>query len=429
MTMDITGKPNVMKRIMVAVFRDTRPVILMSLLLVFILAAYLRIDFLNSVEHNLSHDSKGYDVMVRQWIEDGVYAYKDTEPNAKVTPGYPAFMAIVYKMVDYTKHDPFYMIRLIQVFLSMFTLYLIYRLARRLGGAGVGLGAAAIGAVYPSFIWSNGAVLTEVLCTFFLTLYIYVQMISLEKKKVSFALLSGALLGLTVLVRSEFLPILLVSHGVGYLWQRNFMKILKLLLISVVGTAIILSPWVIRNMITLNKVIIASTQVNPFAAGTYPYKNYADRMVETKGKTQMEVAKERIRVGFTEHTLKYVTWYTVGKLAYIYGKMFSGSGHTPFYTVIPILPQNILHWGLIGLFPLSFVRGIRLWKSPGFLLVTIVVAMSTLRLLFVPETRYNFTVMPMIIILDCVTVAAMIQWYSERRMNKNINLGGSGATG
>lgn len=410
-----SNQTGVLQRISYAIFKDKRPAVIISLVVIFILGAYLRFDFITSVKHNVTHDTKGYDILVRQLFDDGVYAYKDTKPNAQVTPGYPIFMAAVYKMVDYQNHDPYPYIRYIQVGISLLTMYIIYRLARRLGGAGVGIAATAITAIYPSFVWSNGAVLTEVLCTFFLTLYLYVQVIAFEKKTWPYALGSGLLLGLTVLVRPEFLPLIVVCHAVAYLWKRNWKEIGKLLVITSLGLGIALSPWVIRNIITLNKVVVASTQVNPFAAGTYPNKNYDDDMVDRKGKTQMEVAKERLYVGFTQHTWEYVQWYTVGKLVYTYGKMFFGAGHSPYYEVIPLLPRNGLHWLLIGFFPVTLVACIRRWREPAFMFVTVIVAMSMVRLLFVPETRYNYTVMPLIIILDCLVAAGIIKWFKQRK--------------
>lgn len=58
---------------------------------IFLLAAYVRIDFLRSVDHEMPHDSLNYDKMVRQLLETGVYAYNGETPNALVTPGYPLF--------------------------------------------------------------------------------------------------------------------------------------------------------------------------------------------------------------------------------------------------------------------------------------------------------------------------------------------------
>ena len=102
--------------------------------------------------------------------------------------------------------------------------------------------------------------------------------------------------------------------------------------------------------------------------------------VDRKGKTQMEVAKERLKVGFTEHTWTFVKWYTIGKTRYIYGRMFFGAGHSPVYPVIPL--GNLYHRTiLLGGF-ISTVALLRRWRQPAVLLVVLVVAISI--------TSYNF---------------------------------------
>lgn len=401
-------------------YRGNKPAVIILLLVIFILAAYLRVDYLRSVQHTVSTDSKQYDIMVKQILEKGVYGYRSTESNAQVSPGLPMFMAAIYKLVDYKTHDPAPYIRYIQVVLSLITLFLIYRLARRMGGLAAGLLAAFAGAIYPPFIWSNGAVLTEVLCTFFLVSYLYLQIIAFEKKTWKWALASGALIGLTVLTRPEFLPLIFVCHAVYFLWTRKWKDTLKLLLITLIGAGIILSPWVIRNIITMKQIIIVATQVNPFAAGTYPYNNYLDGMVDRHGKTQMEVAKERLKVGFTEKPWLFLKWYTIGKLDYIYGKMYFGAGHKPYYSVFPYAIRNLFHQCLVLFFLVALVGTVRRFRRPEFLLASTVVVMSLIRLLFVPEFRYNYTAMPVIIILDCVIGVAIIRWvYSRYKGRKN----------
>ncbi|GIP21959.1 glycosyltransferase family 39 protein [Paenibacillus sp. J22TS3] len=400
-------------------YRGNKPAVLIALIVIFILAAYLRIDFLRSVQHNIATDTKQYDIMVRQILEKGVYGYRSTEPNAQVSPGLPMFMAAVYKLVDYKTHDPAPYIRYIQVVLSLFTLFLMYRLARRMGGTAAGLLTALAGAIYPSFIWSNGAVLTEVLCTFLLVSYYYVQIIAFERKTWKWAVASGALIGLTILTRPEFLPLIFVFHGIYFLWTRKWKETLKLFIITLVGTGIILSPWIIRNMVTMKQVVIAATQVNPFAAGTYPYNNYLDGMVDRHGKTQMEVAKERLYVGFTQKPGLFLKWYTIGKLDYIYGKMYFGAGHKPYYSVFPYAIRNLFHQCLVLFFLVALVGCARRFRKPEFLLASAVVVMSLIRLLFVPEFRYNYTAMPVIIILDCVIGVALVKWIYTRLKGRN----------
>jgi 4-amino-4-deoxy-L-arabinose transferase-like glycosyltransferase len=382
------------------------------LILIFILGIYLRVDFVTSVSHKQSHDTINYDKMVRQLLEDGVYAYKETTSNARVTPGYPLFMAAVYLISDYKHHDPFPNIRYLQVLASVVTLFLVYLIARRLGGTVAGLIATLFMAIYPPFIWTNGGILTETLAMFFFILYIYFQLIAFDKESKGYALLAGVTLGLLVLTRPEFLVLIGISYAFQFLRSKNKVRTIKLFIVSAVSLGVILSPWVIRNIITLHEVVVASTQVNPFAAGTYPNKNYEDGLVDRHGKTQMEVAKERLTIGFTQHTWTYIKWYTIGKLDHIYGRMFFGSGHSPMYPVIPY--KQPFHLAIVLCAIPALLSLLLRWRQPAMLIGIIVVFMSLTRLVFVPEYRYNFTAMPLLIIVDCVVGIALCRFIAAR---------------
>ncbi|MED5017346.1 glycosyltransferase family 39 protein [Paenibacillus chibensis] len=405
-----------------------KPLLIALMLLIFGIALYMRLDFLISVSHHVSHDTLNYDKMVRQLLEKGIYAYKDTSPNAQVTPGYPLFMAAVYSIVDYHKHDPFPYIRYIQLLISLVTLWLIYKVSRKVTGQAVSLIVLFICSIYPPFIWSNGAVLTETLATFFLLLYIYVQLHVFEKKTSLSALVAGAFMGLLVLTRSEFLILIVPVYAFHFFWKKERKLTLRLLLFTCIGTGIVLSPWVIRNVVSLHQVVIASTQVNPFQAGTYPDKNYDDGLVDRHGKTQMEVAKERLKIGFTEHTWQFTKWYTVGKLKYIYANMYFGSGHHPLYPVLPSPMGSVLHLVLVYFCPAALVALIRKWRQPVTLLTLILIIMTLTRLAFVPEYRYNYTAMPLIIMMDTVAGVAMLRWIWLKITQKNSNHSMKGAT-
>ncbi|CAH1193491.1 hypothetical protein PAECIP111893_00476 [Paenibacillus plantiphilus] len=382
------------------------------LFVVVVLAAWLRVDFVASVDHRVSHDTVHYDIMVRQLLEEGIYAYKDTKPNAQVTPGYPLFMAAVYKLVDYREHDPFPYIRYAQVLMGTAMVVIVYLIARRLGGLWTGLIAAMAAAVYPSFIWTTGAILTETQAALLFTLYLYLQLIAFDGKKAVHAMLAGAAMGLTVLTRPEFLLLIGVSYLFYWLWSREAARAAaKLLLFALLGTALVLSPWVIRNIVTLHEVVVASTQVNPFAAGTYPDKNYEDGLVDRHGKTQMEVAMERLKVGFSTKPWEFAKWYTVGKLNYIYSKMFYGSGHQPYYPVIPY--GRWFHMALLGMGIVSCLVLLRKWRQPAALIVVLLGVLTVTRLAFVPEYRYNFTAMPLLIIIGSLGGMMFLRWIAD----------------
>lgn len=381
-----------------------------ALIIILLLAAILRMDFITSVDHEMPHDSLNYDKMVIQLLEDGIYAYNDTEPNAFVTPGYPLFLTAIYWLVDYQNHDPLPWVRMVQVILSLLSIWLIYRITKELSNDIIGLMAALISAVYAPFVWANGAVLTEVLGIFLFLSYILMQIKTFRSQTWTSALISGILLGLTVLVRPEFMPLLVVNYLFYWLWKKRKGQILKLFVISAAGLILVMMPWWIRNIVSLDEWVITATQSNPFKAGTYPYKNYDDGLVNPEGKTEMEVAIERLKVGFTTKPWLFIKWYTVGKLQYIYQNVYSGGGHTPYYNVIPSLNPNYLHRFLVFFGFISILAVLRRWKQMATLLAVIVIVMTLIRLGFVPEYRYNVMSMPLIIILTCIVGGKIVHW-------------------
>lgn len=373
--------------------------------LIMLLGAFLRFDFVNNVSQKDSHDTINYDVMVKRIIEKGIYAYKEETSNARVTPGFPLFLAAIYKIVDYTVRDPFPYVRNIQVLISLASLALIFMIARKLAGNWVGLAALMASAIYPPFVWANGAILTEVLALFFFLLYIYWQLRALETATWYDSLIAGLFLGFTGLVRPEFLPVIVPIYLFYWFWKKK-RDFWKLLLIGCIGIGIVMSPWWIRNLVTLNEIVLTATQTNPFTAGTYPNKNYEDGLVDRHGKTQDEVARERLRIGFTQHTWTFVKWYTIGKLDYTYSRMYFGNIHGA-YNIIPkpdLYHKAIIWVGVLGLI-LTAIR----WRKLITPLAIIIVVISLLRLLFVPEYRYNYLMMPLFIIIDSVIVVAGIK--------------------
>ncbi|WP_052475892.1 glycosyltransferase family 39 protein [Cohnella kolymensis] len=379
---------------------------------IMLIAAVIRIDFLLSVRHEVPHDTRYYDEMVRQLLERGIYAYKGTEPNAQVAPGFPLIMAAVYTMVDYTAHDPFVYIRWLNFVLSLITLFVILQIARKVAGNLVGLLTLLMCAFYAPFVWANGAVLTEVPAICMLSIYLYVQLIAFETRKPVHALAAGALLGATALIRPEFLPLCVPLYLFYWLWTRD-RHFWKPFIVVLAGIAIVMSPWWIRNVITMDKLILTATQSNPFTAGTYPNKNYEDGLVDRNNKTQKQIAIERLKVGFTEHTWTFVKWYTVGKLRYTYGDMFLGAGHEPLYKPMPF--PALFHRGILLAALIGIIITLRRWRQALTVLAVVIVVMSALRLLFVPEFRYNFTMMPLLIIFTAVTFATLLRWLNNKR--------------
>jgi hypothetical protein len=131
-------------------------------------------------------------------------------------------------------------------------------------------------------------------------------------------------------------------------------------------------------------------------------------MVESEGKTEMEAAIERLKVGFTQHTGLFVWWYTLGKLKYTYSAMYYGGGHDPFYPVLS--SGQLLHRAIIWSGTLALMASLWFWRQGTALISAVIVLMSFIRLFFVPEYRYNFTMMPFFIILGSTAGYLLILW-------------------
>ncbi|MGO4372459.1 phospholipid carrier-dependent glycosyltransferase, partial [Paenibacillus sp. MCAF20] len=194
------------------------------IVLIFLLAFWLRADFLTSVKHNISHDSKYYNEMVHRLVDKGIYAYKEEVPNARVTPGYPLFMTGMYLIGEQIGVEYFPLIRWAQVLISLASLALMYIIAMQATkNKWIALISIFIGAIYHPFIWTTGAVLTETLALFLLMAYLSMQMYAFKTQRIRDAAIAGLLLGLTVLVRAEFLPLFVPLYSVFLLqqWSKN----------------------------------------------------------------------------------------------------------------------------------------------------------------------------------------------------------------
>jgi 4-amino-4-deoxy-L-arabinose transferase-like glycosyltransferase len=160
-------------------------------------------------------------------------------------PLYPFFLAALYFLTGTT--DPM-VPRMVQGLLSLAVVIVVYGLGRKLFGPAVGMGAAAITALYPSFLFLNNHLLTEVLFTFLVTLTAYCFAAYLTTRRLGAILASGIGLALAALTREVVLPMvvpmaILVAYVTYPRWSRMALHTVSL----GVAVAIVITPWVIRN--------------------------------------------------------------------------------------------------------------------------------------------------------------------------------------
>jgi len=395
--------------------RKIGPALWAVLICIFLLALALRgMAFMRFKDNmGLSGDARNYWLMSHQLADTGIYGYwYDGNPyggspgvsNARVMPGYPVFLALVYKVLG----DPWRQItavRLIQAFLGSFCALLAFAFVRRVFAKDLpAVITALLVAVYPTYVLSCTLILTEGLGLFTMLVYFYLAAVAFDTGKKLMHLLSGAAFGLHILVRPTLLPLFIVPFVYFAISGRkrqytpygavrgSLARTMKVFALQLAGFVAIMAPWWIRNAVSLGALIItAKGDGNAFLAGTYPYwQDYFQDIPESiKGvnDAQREWGIRRIINGLATDPLLYIKWFTVGKTWHIFEKPYLVNLVPEIKRLSEIMHGLIIYAGIPGMIWHS-IRNIK-----GFCLYFYGLIILGIQLLFVPDTRYAYQMM------------------------------------
>ena len=333
-----------------------------------------------------TYDEFKYLEMIDKLLTSGNYGHS-AEHDAYVTPGYPMFLAAVMGIFG-TGSNGVLAVKLIQALLSVASSGLVFLLcAKLLESRGAGLVAAALISFYPPLILISRYLLTETLYIFLIILYFYVQNHALERNKKMLYIAAGALFALSVLVRPMIVVLLPLPYIYVYVSRKDRAE--RLLIIRgfslfVLAFVLVMLPWWIRNIITLNQFIPLATQGNPFYAGivrdftalAHPENEYVDGL----------------KLFFDELTskpLQTIYWFTFGKLEILFKAPFYYLPPEHSYPTYLIIPMHIyiVVFGSLGLLAGIFIKKLRMISL--YLLLYIM-----LSLLFIPTRRFGLQYMP-----------------------------------
>ncbi|MFZ1946890.1 MAG: glycosyltransferase family 39 protein [bacterium] len=245
------------------------------------LGVILAIDNPKTVPRNLAEsDAPTYYVLADHLLDGTGYRYAaDQAPTAKRTPGYPLFLASVFKVFGRN----FTAVRVVQALLDAGTVLLVFAMGVLLF-ASPGAGAlAALGyALYPPAIESSSYIMTETSYTFFLALAMVLMLFAVRLRSYASYALAGLALGVSTLIRPGvvLLPaaLLVVGIAVASGWSSHLGRgvgrvlgerprvgvgpraVRGLALLCVVFSLVML-PWAVRNQRALDRFIPTSTLV------------------------------------------------------------------------------------------------------------------------------------------------------------------------
>jgi hypothetical protein len=232
-----------------------------------------------------SGDTVLYEQIATNWLKHHVYAMDvggAVTPVDLRMPGYPAFLAIVYALTGRTRADARMWVMLAQIAVDLLACLVIARLAELLASTAVEARTdrrvrtvALWLAVLCPFTANYTAVpLTEVFAVFWTGLACCVLVLALRRVQQPDFLLknshmrlrssveytafgAGLVVGAGALFRPET-PILLIAAALVFaglfFFSGNIKRWILTSLAMALGCLIMLSPWALRNMVTLGEV-------------------------------------------------------------------------------------------------------------------------------------------------------------------------------
>ena len=304
-------------------------------------------------------------------------------PDALRSPGYPLFLAT---MVDGPPTR--YLIKKIafcQMVVSVLTLVLAFFLFQRFLSPPATMLATILLALSPHLVIFNEYILTETLFCFLLVSTGLTAWSLAKRSSVWLAALWGGVMGLATLVRPslQFFPLVaavLVFAGSGPPKKPG------LALTMLLGFVVIISPWYLRNMVTLDKMSDPTLMINFLHHGLYPdfkYKqNPASHSIPYRFDPRSQEIRKDLRSVFTEiknrfrnEPRRHLKWYLLKK-PFIFWSWDTVQGHGD--TIVYYLSQNpytyrrffqwthkamhLLHLPLVFL---SLAGSLLVWLAPG----------------------------------------------------------------
>jgi 4-amino-4-deoxy-L-arabinose transferase-like glycosyltransferase len=187
-------------------------------------------------------------------------------PGASHPPFYPLVLAVLAKLGGTDQETQ----RLAGSAFGAGTIVFLGLLGRHLAGVRVGLLAAGIAALYPMFITADGSLMSESLYGLLVAACLLAAYRLLDSRAVGRAIILGALLGFAALTRGEALllvPLLLIP-----VFRQPDGR--RAVVITCLTTALVITPWSLRNWNAFHRPVLISTNLQSAVAGANCHSTY-----------------------------------------------------------------------------------------------------------------------------------------------------------
>jgi 4-amino-4-deoxy-L-arabinose transferase-like glycosyltransferase len=364
----------------------------------------------------------------------------DNQPaTALWAPGYPVLLAGAFSLPG----DDVAWGRVLNVTAGLVLVCAVYYLGARLWSTTAGLLAAAIVAFFPSHIFFSSLLLTETVFTAMLTCVLCLTLAwTMERDVPPWKLVTlGLAVGGLALVRPEASMVLVVIGAAWFALDRSWRWLVPRTGLLVLGVALLLLPWTVRNWIEIGSPVVTTTgfgQVllqahHPLADGQpdigivvllwdeFEHVPFPEREVKMNAHGVREAIAYAVQHPGRDLSLapeRFAAFYRSDRGAIVWNQVPDGAGARVLSSQAADswgLFADIYYYAVIAYAVVGLPFWLRRARAGHVLILAPFVLYSLLwAFVFVGEPRYHFALGPVFAVMAGTGVAALFERLAGR---------------
>jgi hypothetical protein len=232
-------------------------IILIALITRIVFTLFFAETYFGKEDFYVMGDSNTYMRMATNLVDHGTYSTSPNNPEgvAARLPGYPLILALIYLISGKSIILSFYIVIGLQILIDVLSVYFLYHLSfKYFKSRRIALIASILYALYPFILVWVPVVATETFSVFFM---LWGLMVLGDAPRQRQCLFGGGLLALSVFMRPQLSVLIVIFMGVYFITNiKSFKNAFISVSFMAIGFGLVYSPWVIRNYVLLDKLII-----------------------------------------------------------------------------------------------------------------------------------------------------------------------------
>lgn len=360
--------------------------------------------------------------LVGQGLADG-RGFREALPPGGPTAEHPPGLEVLLAVWDKLGANGFFAHRLLLGAVGTVTVVLVGLVARRVGGARVGLVAALLAAVYPMLWLADGSLMSEPLYGVLVVGALLCALWVRERPSWPRAAALGALIALAALTRGEALSlVVLLAVPVAIASRRRWRGRAALWGVTLAAFVVVLAPWTIFNLTRFDTPVLISTNSNGLFVGANCPETYAGPLIgawrfqcytrRRPGEDEARYFARQRRIGIDyalDHRSRWpaVVAARIGRLLDVYRV-----DQSVFFNTAEGRPANPVRWGIRMYWVVALLAvggSVLLARRRPFALVVLLAPVVMVLLVAIATyggTRFRYAAEPSLVILAAVALVA-----------------------